>query len=177
MPKLAFEIHPIQLIQIWFPKIDVELDEGIIRDESLLRFPELDVEIDTTFIEDEKLLVTLRLKSEQHFSDDGEDENSEGEEGDTAVEKPLPAVKLRLTAVAVFDVIIDVEDKRSALTEFANGRAPAIVMWPYVRASIADLVTKLGLPPFHIPLVQVPAGTAENLPEPRDTGKVPNETN
>lgn len=158
------------LTHIAFPSFSVELDDGFGRPP--FRFPELDVEIDSQLVnsadeaeqkastegqiggEDSTettmaAVVTMHIRSEQHLASQEKGESVQEGEDDA------PAVKLSIDVIAIFECHEGFSDCQQALEQFIQADTPRSLMWPYVRAFIANVVPHTGLPEFHLPLTQV----------------------
>lgn len=151
MSTLEFDVYPVQLVRVNFPKTHIELDRGATQAPPY-RFPELSVEINTKLTPDElEAFVLLEIKSEQYSN--GDVQPGSFEEGES------PAVKVDLTVAAAFQCIdegLDEQFRKELLLRFVRGENPATVVWAYVRAHLAYVVSQTGLPTFHIPLVSAP---------------------
>lgn len=165
MSELEFEIFPVQLVRVNFPKTHIELDRGATQ--APYRFPELSAEIETRLNPDElEALMFLEIKSEQYFEDDTQSDIVESEEP--------PAVKVDLTVAAVFQCIeIENQDeqfRKDLLLRFVKSGNPASIVWAYVRAHLAHVVSQTGLPTFHIPLVSAPIRRIDVVPRSLNKG-------
>ena len=61
-------------------------------------------------------------------------------------------VKFNFEVLAVFECMEHVQTQE-ALDVFAPSPAMLQIAWPYVRPYMAQQMTMLGLPPYHLPLV------------------------
>lgn len=171
MHELQFRPHPVELIDVRFRRLMIE---NLVRDsqEGPLRPPELRARFQSvitgTGLDGE---VTLHVESEHFFEDSG------------GRDKPAPAAfSVEIVVTATFGVDLSFlrflesqkgdsgaeADSNETLTPqavlslFMSTETPALIIWPYVRAKIADLVTGVGLPQLNLPLSQISVDSSDS---------------
>ncbi len=109
------------------------------------RFPDFDVNVlHSTVVDDLQGVLALEVVSQ----DDPEDSTAREDA------RPAPAVKFAFTIISMFRSA-DYEGATANLRSFMEVDTPSLIAWPYVRSFISDMLTRSGLPEYHLPLLQI----------------------
>ena len=158
MGELTFKRHPISLESVRFSKLFIEtLHNG---EDEVLRAPLIQASAEVLYQNDFDGAVKLHVQSEQYFADAQADDELQLDH--------TVAFKLELIAEAVFEIDKDLVDYADVLGSFLLAETPALIVWPYVRACVAEMVTRTGLPPLHLPMAQIVMSVGEVSPAQED---------
>lgn len=140
--------HPIQLrnidhIKFWFERNDVPAGPSY--------FPDFDINILSTEINEDYAIIVFSVDSNDTLPDYVVESLKQSGE-----ETAQPAIRFGMTSVAAFQWAAN--DKESGvryLQQFITTDTPLLISWPYVRAFLGDFISRSGLPPYHLPLLQI----------------------
>lgn len=169
MRELELRPHPIQLQDISFPEFRFKRNPEAEGPPYL--FPNISVHVEQRVdIESRTALFSILVNSvdddeveppvlvssgghDEHNRVSAEDGTGAGETIDDAGSKQA-VLSFSLVAFAAFSCA-DFPKAGEALNEFAASDTPALIMWPYIRSFVAEMVEKTGLPRYHLPLAQI----------------------
>lgn len=135
--------HPIHLEKVDFVRTRYQrINFG---DSENLNIPAITVEVHDPHINLEQLYGSLLVKIRTK---------------DTKSKLNPNSFKLELD-VFVFYRCVKFSQSEKALSDFMNSDAAVLIIFPYARAYISDIVARSGLPDLHLPLAQIRTSVQE----------------
>lgn len=133
MAQVKIHPHPVMLERVFFPEYSVKRSRT---SKPPLCFPDLEIEgIKILPPDGDKdnniayLKIDIKTKSKQKNS----------------------AVNLKIICIAGY-VCLDRDRKDEIFNGFFSRESPYIIVWPYIRKFVSELIISSGLPEYHIPL-------------------------
>ena len=146
---LSFDPHPVRLLDIFFPNYSFERFPDI---NPPYAFPSLEIRAVKFLNKEERHALVYMFVNTQEMHEFSEESEEAGEEDGRRQSGYKVPLSFRLQVAAFFEVT-DFEQSDKALSEFMSSHAPYNIIWPYVRAFLAQNAQQLGLPELHLPLV------------------------
>lgn len=149
--------HPIQLQAVNYLSFQFERT-GAEEGPGPSYFPEFNITIQRTDIgEGDEANTASILFTVESKNDVPEYVKAVLEERGQDNPEPKPAVQFSITVATHFRWVPD-SDGTELLKIFMESETPLLISWPYVRAFMGDFVSRTGLPPYHLPLLQIRMG-------------------